>query len=133
MIHPALAALDWSGFIPTQHDVDLMVKVMGMFLPACHAFLGTIFVQIDWRSIIENSFQYSGSRLFPALLCLLVKLSGEPNVRQSGKILSVLTEAENWSWGFVDSLKYEALAQWFVMSIDCKCVVKHPEMNRKCM
>ena len=102
---------------------------MGIFSPARHAFLGTIFVQIDWRSIIENSSQYSGSKLFPALLCLLVKLSGEPNVRQSGKILSVLTEAENWSWGFVDSLKYEALAQWFVMSIDCKCVVKHPERS----
>merc|ERR1711892_1130010 len=30
---------------------------------------------------------------------------------------------------FVDSVKYEALAQWFAMSTDCKCVVKHPERN----
>jgi len=129
VIHPALAALQWSGFTPNQHDVDLMVKVMGMFLPSCHAFLGTIFVQIDWKFMIENNLVYSTTKFFPSLLCLLVKLSGEPNVRQSGKILSVLVEAENWSWDFVDPVKYEALAQWFVMSIDSKCVVKHPERN----
>ena len=130
VIHPAISTLQWTSFRPSQYDIDLMVRVMDMFLPPCHSFLGTVFVQIDWKSIVEkdemSTFSY---RLFPALLSLLVKLSGEPNVRQSGKILSILTEANMWSWGFVDSARFEALAQWLVMSIDCKCVVKHHERN----
>jgi len=63
------------------------------------------------------------------MLSLLVKLSGEPNMRQSGKIHSVITEATFWSWEFVEPARFEALAQWLVMSIDCKCVVKHHERN----
>ena len=128
VIHPVLAALDWSRMAPTHHDLDLMVKVMGMFLPSCHAFLGTIFVQINWKQIVDSS-ENSPSNLFSSLLCLMVKLSGEPNVRQSGKILNILLEAEFWNWSLVDSVKYEALAQWLVMSVDCRCVVKHQERS----
>ena len=50
-------------------------------------------------------------------------------MRQSGKLLAVLNEAEGWNWSHVDSSKYEALAQWLVMSVDCKCVVKHHERS----
>ena len=130
VVHPVLASLDWSKFSPSAPDLELMVRVMGMFLPACHAFLGTITVQMPWRRIVEQSSCPPAS-LFPSVLCLLIKLSGEPNVRQSGKteLLSVLSEAEDWSWSHVDASKYESLAQWLVMSIDCKCVVKHPERS----
>jgi hypothetical protein len=131
VIHPALCALQWETFRPSQHDIDLMVRVMDMFLPPCHSFLGTVFVQIDWRSIIEKKKNEinTPAKLFPSLLSLLVKLSGEPTVRQSGKILSVIAEATLWSWEHVDHVRYEALAQWLVMSIDCKCVLKHQDRN----
>ena len=127
VIHPVLASLDWTEFSPTGHDLELMVRVMGMFLPACHAFLGTITVQIRWREMVESPSPPAS--LAPSLLCLLVKLSGEPNVRQSAKILPVLSEAEGWSWSRVEMSQYESLAQWLVMSIDCKSVVKHPERS----
>ena len=128
VIHPVLAALDWSRMVPTHNDLEFMVRVMGMFLPACHAFLGTFFVQINWKKIVDCSEDIP-TNLYPSLLCLLVKLSGEPNVRQSGQILSILHEAESWDWSLVDSSKYEALAQWLVMSVDCRCVVKHQERS----
>ena len=73
--------------VPTAHDLEFMVRVMGMFLPACHAFLGTFFVQINWKKIVDSE-ENIPSNFFPSQLCLLVKLSGEPNVRQSGKILN---------------------------------------------
>ena len=128
VIHPVLAALDWSRMVPTHNDLEGMVRVMGMFLPACHAFLGTFFVQINWKKIVDCAEDIPPN-LYPSLLCLLVKLSGEPNVRQSGQILSILHEAESWDWSLVDSSKYEALAQWLVMSVDCRCVVKHQERS----
>ena len=127
MVHPVLSSLDWSIFSPSITDLELMVRVVGSFLPACHAFLGTFFVQIDWSQLVQS--HTSPARLFPALLCLLVKLSCEPNVRQTGKILTILQHSVTWTWSHVDHLKYESLAQWLVMSIDCKCIVKHHERN----
>ena len=130
VLHPVLSSLDWSSLSPTQQDLDLMVKVMELFLPSCHAFLGTFFVQIKWTNIVsEAATAQNYTNLLPSLLCLLVKLSGEPNVRQSGTILSILKESETWDWSHVDISKYESLAQWLVMSIECRCLVKHHERN----
>ena len=52
VVHPALARLPWSQMVPTELEVDLMVKVCSMFLPPCHAFLGSVFVQVRVRIII---------------------------------------------------------------------------------
>ena len=71
VVHPLLASLDWSKFSPTALDLELMVRVMGMFLPSCHAFLGTVTVQMPWRQIVVES-QCPPASLFPSLLCLLV-------------------------------------------------------------
>ena len=130
MIHPVLASLDWSKLSPSHQDLELMVRVMGQFLPACHAFLGSVFVQIRWAELVTAEVSTAQpANLHPALLCLLVKLGGEPSVRQSGRLVAVLQQAEAWDWGRVDSAKYEALAQWLVMSIDCRAIVKHPERS----
>ena len=130
MIHPVLASLDWSKLSPSHQDLELMVRVMGQFLPACHAFLGTVFVQIRWAELVTAEVSTAQpANLHPALLCLLVKLGGEPSVRQSGRLVAVLQQAVAWNWGRVDSAKYEALAQWLVMSIDCRAIVKHPERS----
>jgi len=106
-----------------------MVKLSSMFLPPCHAFLGALFVQISWKDLLANATSAQCDRLIPALLILLVKLSGEPTVRQGGKILSVITEADSWSFASVDAKTYEALVQWFIMSMDCRCLIKHPDRN----
>ena len=69
-------------------------------------------------------------KLVPALFCLLVKLSSEPSVRQSGRLLGILTQAERWGcWRLVEAPHYESLAQWFVMSVDGRCIIKHKERN----
>jgi len=93
---------------------------MANFLPACHAFLGTLFVQIKWKLILNQPSENSTTNLFPSLLCLLVKLSGEPNVRQAGKMLSILQESESWNWGYVDSTKYEGKHNIFFYKVRCQ-------------
>jgi len=102
VIHPALAALPWADFRPRLTDVDAMMKIISQFLPQCHAFLGTIFVQMDWQTFVaqqeEGGASPGAARLLPALFCLLVKLSSEPSVRQSGRLLGILTQAERWPW-----------------------------------
>ena len=144
VIHPALAALPWSDFRPQLGDVDAMMKIISQFLPQCHAFLGTIFVQMDWQTFVvqqleqlaqqQEQLRCSSSadarRLVPALFCLLVKLSSEPSVRQSGRLLGILTQAERWPcWRLVEATHYESLAQWFVMSVDGRCIIKHKERS----
>ena len=129
VVHPALSALNWAAFLPSLGDIDAMMKIISMFLPQCHAFLGTLFVQIDWQTFINNSDETALKRIVPAVLCLIIKLSSEPSVRQGGRLLSIATQAESWAWSCVEYPHYEALAQWYVMSVDCRCIVKHKERN----
>jgi len=131
VVHPALTSLDWSLFKPNLKDIDAMMKIIGMFLPQSHAFLGTTFVQIDWQLFVSQHCHEEDhlKRILPSLFCLLTKLSSEPSIRQGGRLLSIVTQAESWAWGFVDATHYESLAQWYVMSVDSRCIVKHKERN----
>ena len=144
VVHPALTGLDWAAFKPSLTDIDAMMKIIGMFLPQSHAFLGTVFVQIDWQTLVtEHSASTAAPmemlapacqsdtmrRLLSALFCLMTKLSSEPSVRQGGRLLSIVTQAEAWAWHHVEAASYEALVQWYVMSVDCRCIVKHKERN----
>ena len=132
VVHPALSSLDWSNFSPSLTDIEAMMKIISMFLPQCHAFLGTIFVQIDWKTLITIALQSPelGKRVVPAVFCLMIKLSSEPSVRQGGRLLGIVTQSESWSaWHLIEYPHYEALAQWYVMSVDCRTIVKHKERN----
>jgi hypothetical protein len=59
--------------------VDKMSKIVDAYLPSCHAFIGQIFVRLDWKTILH---QKHGCQYIPILLRLIVKLSAEPSVRQ---------------------------------------------------
>jgi len=131
VVHPGLSCLPWSTFCPNLGDIDAMMKIISMFLPQCHAFMGTIFVQIDWIRVVTWAKETPEAvrKVVPSLFCLMIKLSSEPSVRQSGRLLSIVTQSELWAWQYVDFSHYEALAQWYVMSVDCRCIVKHKERN----
>ena len=128
VVHPALLTLDWAQFRPSSRDVELMVRLVGSYLPACHAFLGSLVCSVDWAGLVEGS-SAAGPALLPALLCLLVKLGGEPAVRQGGRLLPALDTALSWPWQSLQPPQYEPIAQWAVMSLDCKCVVRHPDRS----
>lgn len=125
VVHPALLALPWHLFRPNLPEVEQMVRLMGQFAPTTHSFLGAVFLRVSWASRVDEL----GERLLPALLLLLVKLSGEPSVRQTGDLLPILEEAMTWEWLCVEPANFESLAQWFVMSVDCRVVLKHPERS----
>ena len=125
VVHPALLLLPWQAWRPALQEVELMVRLMGQFAPASHAFLGALFLRVPWPSMVEEL----GERLLPALLLLLVKLSGEPTVRQEAALLSLVQEAEAWQWTCVEAQHFESLAQWFVMSVDCRVSVRHPDRS----
>ena len=131
VVHPALASLDWSTFSPTVRDIDAMMKIISMFLPQSHAFLGTIFVQINWQFLLVqkmNELEYV-KRAVPSVFCLMIKLSSEPSVRQGGRLLSIVTQSESWPWELVEFAHFESLVQWYVMSVDCRCIVKHKDRS----
>ena len=131
VVHPGLSCLAWSSFNPGLADIDAMMKIISMFLPQSHAFLGTIFVQIDWPRVVAWALETPETvrRVVPAVFCLMIKLSSEPSVRQGGRLLSIVTKSESWAWEHVEFSHYEALAQWYVMSVDCRCIVKHKDRN----
>ena len=124
-VHSALLPLPWHLFTPSLPCVELMVRLMAQFSPSSHAFLGAVFLKVSWPSLAASL----GPRLLPALLLLLVKLSGEPSVRQEAAMLSLVTEAEAWDWSCVEAAQYESLSQWWVMSVDCRVAVRHPDRS----
>ena len=44
-------------------------------------------------------------------------------------MLALVTEAEAWDWSCVEAAQYESLAQWWVMSVDCRVAVRHPDRS----
>lgn len=125
VVHPALATLPWHRFAPDLQEVEMMVRLVSQFSPTTHAFLGTVFLKVEWRSRVEEL----GEALLPALLTLLVKLSGEPSVRQAGALTALLEEAEGWAWAAITPAHFESVVQWWVMSVDCRVVLRHPDRS----
>ena len=81
LVHTALLKLNWTHFCPMDEDVDQMVKIIDLFLPLCHDFIGRVFVEVSWRRIL-NDANARGALLTPKLLRLMVKLGAEPQMRQ---------------------------------------------------
>ena len=40
-----------------------------------------------------------------------------------------MTEAQSLPWWEIDAARYESLMQWFVMSVDCRVILNHPERH----
>lgn len=86
VIHRSLLSLPWNTFFPNLQDVELMLKVVDQFLPLCHCFLGSVFVEIKWTDLVQfylSSYDVeTNTRLHICLINLLVKLPSEPSLKQ---------------------------------------------------
>ncbi|XP_039300591.1 ectopic P granules protein 5 homolog, partial [Nilaparvata lugens] len=128
LMHSRLLTLPWNRFMPSFQDIDLMLRVVDQFLPDCHTFLGAIFIEVHWYNLVQhitaNCSPQAASKAHSALLHLLVKLSNEPNIRQSGKVLPLLLESQQFQWHLIDATSYELVANWFVMSYDPRVILQ---------
>ena len=97
------------------------------YLPGCHGFIGKVFVEIEWAPILNTD---KANTIIPLLLRLVVKLAAEPIVRQLGLLQSFIKNFEYLPWWIIDEKQYEAIIQWYVMSADCRVVLKHPDRHR---
>ncbi|KAI5698317.1 hypothetical protein M8J75_005068 [Diaphorina citri] len=120
VIHSHLIHLQWIKFLPNLYDLELMLKLVDQYLPACHTFLSQVFIQIQWNNVIQKYHQSdaTSTKIHCTLLHLLIKLSNEPSIRQSNKITPLLLEAQGYSWHLVDAQWYEQVSNWFVMSYE---------------
>ncbi|XP_076173051.1 ectopic P-granules autophagy protein 5 isoform X2 [Ptiloglossa arizonensis] len=127
VIHGNFLSLPWDHLYPSVCDIEFMIKVIDQYLPDSHLFLGSIFTCLNW-SVWINDFLTTqslstASRMHVCLLNLLVKLSNEPNVRQSDKTIQLITEAEKFSWHLLDASSYDQIINWYVMSCDPKVIL----------
>ncbi|XP_075232112.1 ectopic P-granules autophagy protein 5 isoform X2 [Lycorma delicatula] len=130
LIHGRLLTLPWNRFTPSFQDIDLMLRVVDQYVPYCHTFLGAIFIEIPWYMLVKhvstNCPVTVASKTHSALLHLLIKLSNEPNIRQSGKVTPLLLESQQFLWHLVDASSYELVTNWFVMSYDPRVILQLP-------
>nr|CAD7586275.1 unnamed protein product [Timema genevievae] len=127
VIHASFLSLPWDRFWPSIHDLDLMLKVVDQYLPECHTFLGSIFIEVPWWTwvghVLTAYTETVAARTHVCLLHLLVKLANEPNVRQSTKIAPLLLEAQKFAWHLVDAASYNQVVNWCVMSCDPRVIL----------
>ncbi|KAL1452558.1 hypothetical protein WDU94_006776 [Cyamophila willieti] len=120
VVHSHLIHLAWVKFLPSLTDLELMLKLVDQYLPACHTFLSQVFIQIQWNNVIQKYHQSDSisSKIHCTLLHLLIKLANEPSIRQSNKITPLLLEAQSFAWHLLDAQWYEQVTNWFVMSYE---------------
>lgn len=116
-VHQHWQTLPWENFAPTEGDLRRLVVVLDTFIPLCHEFLGKIVCQFPWRQISKET-------LAPYMLHIMVKLSAEPQVRQVGNLMKVMSQdiPEN-VWKAVGTGVFENLMHWYVMSVDAKVIL----------
>jgi len=77
--------LPWSAFRPDYADLELMGRLVDLYLPVCHTFLGRVFLATPWSHVLGNLPETGKeciSYFLPIMLKLIVKLSAEPALRQ---------------------------------------------------
>lgn len=129
-IHKALANLPWNKLMPTIVTIDSFNKILQQFIPECHTFAGTIFLQIQWKSFITNNlntFNYDlRLRVLSSILLNLIKLSCEPNIREEPKIELINEAACTYPWHLLEYKNVEVAMDWFVMSFEPSVILKMP-------
>lgn len=127
-IHSTLKTLDWSHFVPSLIHIESIHKILNLFLPDCHDFVGHIFLNVDWPAWLQQNFNSWNFdvryRIMSSLLMIFVKLSCEPHIRESSKIISLLMEACNFPWQILEYQSIEAVLDWFIISTEPSIVLK---------
>lgn len=134
-IHASLLDLPWKNFWPTVPDLEMMLKVVELHLPESHVFLACIFMELPWtlwlRTVLENTPIHIKTRTQHCLLHLVVKLCNEPNIKKNhtDKTKSLIEEAQNFNWCFIEVGTYQQVMDWYVMSCDPVVIFKSDTLN----
>lgn len=103
-LHAALRRLPWERFRPLPVHIECIHRALQQFLPESHAFMGHVFVRVQWAEWLRQQLPLwdrgQRSRMLSALLHVYTKLSFEPNVRESHgrQLLAMLQEAAAFPW-----------------------------------
>lgn len=119
VMHAALLRLPWERFRPQFVHIECTHRALQQFLPDCHAFLGHVFVRVDWSAWLRQQWttewqpiagveqqQQQQQRVLGALLHVFTKLSFEPNIRegqQHTQLVRMLHEAMTFPWSLLPS------------------------------
>lgn len=117
VVHAALRRLPWERLQPQAVHVECTHRALLQFLPDAHAFLGHVFVRVDWSAWLRRQWtnewdvvgghhaqQQQQQRVLGALLQVFTKLSFEPNVRegqQHAQLVRMLREAAAFPWSLL--------------------------------
>lgn len=86
-VHNQFILFNWSttGWLITSH-IDSFYRILQLYLPDCHGFIGQIFLQIDWALWLTQNLDAwdiaTKARMMQALLYIFLKLGHEPTVRE---------------------------------------------------
>lgn len=92
-VHETFLQLPWEHFRPFPAHVEGFHRILQQFLPESHAFVGKVFLQLDWTVWLQQHFDTwsfdSRRKIMPILLAIFLKISLEPSVRKVRKALQI--------------------------------------------
>ncbi|XP_077996830.1 ectopic P granules protein 5 homolog [Glandiceps talaboti] len=126
--HARFIALPWNQFYPRLEAVELMMKLHEESSSNCFIFLGCIFPQMNWCSIVEhyarNESPEIASRLHVSLLLLCIMFAKEKTLITTNiEMQTLLSKAESFQWAYVDGNAYENIIQWQLNHCDPESVL----------
>ncbi|XP_063706197.1 ectopic P granules protein 5 homolog [Culicoides brevitarsis] len=123
-LHVQLLTLPWQLFHPKLHHIDLIHRILQQFLPDCHAFIGGIFIRVDWTSWMRNCSDSDKS--MAAILTIFVKISLEPTLSENPEMIRLLNESLQFPWHVVTPQELEPIFDWLILSSDPLMILKIP-------
>lgn len=123
-LHKELLGLQWKYFKPKMVHIDLFNRILQQFLPESHAFIGNIFLKINWTQWFQQCSD--SDKCLAAVLQIFVKLSLEPGTCESQEMVRLLEESWNYPWHLLTPNELEPIFDWFILSADPAIVLKIP-------
>lgn len=121
-LHKALLTLPWQLFHPKLHHIDLIHRILQQFLPDCHAFIGSVFIQIDWTSWVRNCTDSDKSMV--SLLSIFVKIAHEPSLSENQVMVRLFKESLQYPWHVLTATDLEPIFDWFILSCDPAIILR---------
>lgn len=129
-IQTLLMKMPFERFRPGPGHMEGINRILMDFVPDCHLFIGNIFLRIPWTTWLQQNMTswdfMTCQRVLAILLMTFVKLSYEPKVRESIRILQLLQEANKYPWHLLEYKDVESVLDWFVMSAEPSVILKIP-------
>lgn len=127
-IHKSLSTLPWQQFHPKLHHIDLIHRILQQFLPDCHAFIGSVFIKIDWKLWMHSCTDSDKS--MASILTIFVKIAHEPSLSENQEMVRVLNESLQYPWHVLTAHDLEPIFDWLILSSDPVIILKFPGKTR---